>query len=68
MKTGEQAQLAISRPMAAILEHLPTTGPLFPKISMTSDNARSTEFYRRCKLPGMEGVSLHSYRYLTCAS
>jgi integrase len=63
MKTGERAQLAISRSMAKILEQLPTTGPLFPKISATTDNARSAEFYRRCKLLGIKGVSLHSYRY-----
>jgi len=63
MKTSEQAQLAISKNMAKILEQLPTTGPLFPKISATTDNARSAEFYRRCKLLGIEGVSLHSYRY-----
>jgi integrase len=63
MKTGEQAQLAISKNMAAILEQLPTTGPLFPKIAATTDNARSAEFYRRCKVLGIEGVSLHSYRY-----
>jgi integrase len=63
MKTGERAQLAISRNMVIILEQLPTTGPLFPKISATTDNARSAEFYRRCKLLGIEGVSLHSYRY-----
>jgi integrase len=63
MKTGEQAQLAISKHMAVILEQLPTASPLFPKIAATTDNARSAEFYRRCKLLGMEGVSLHSYRY-----
>jgi integrase len=63
MKTGEQAQLAISKSLAAILEQLPTTGPLFPKISATNENARSAEFYRRCKVLGIEGVSLHSYRY-----
>jgi integrase len=63
MKTGEQAQLAISKNMVKILEQLPTTGPLFPKISSSTDNARSAEFYRRCKLLGIEGVSLHSYRY-----
>jgi integrase len=63
MKTGEQAQLAISKNMAAILEQLPTTGSLFPKIAATTDNARSAEFYRRCKVLGIEGVSLHSYRY-----
>ncbi|HEX3987910.1 MAG TPA: hypothetical protein VHZ30_00680 [Verrucomicrobiae bacterium] len=32
MKTGEQAQLTISKKMAAILEQLPATGLLFPKI------------------------------------
>jgi integrase len=63
MKTGEQAQLSISRNMTAILEQLATTGSLFPKISATTDNARSAEFYRRCKQLGLEGVSLHSYRY-----
>jgi integrase len=63
MKTGERAQLAISKSMEGILEQLPTTGPLFPKIATTSDNARSAEFYRRCKLLDIEGVSLHSYRY-----
>jgi integrase len=63
MKTGEPAQLTISKKLAAILEQLPTTGPLFPKISITIDNARSAEFYRRCKLLGIEGVTLHSYRY-----
>ena len=63
MKTGEQAQLAISKNMARILEQLPTIGALFSKIAKTTDNARSAEFYRRCKLLGIEGVSLHSYRY-----
>ena len=63
MKTGEQAQLSISKKMAAIIEQLPTTGPLFPKISASADNARSAEFYRRCKLLRIEGISLHSYRY-----
>jgi integrase len=63
MKTGEQAQLTISKKMAAILEQLPTIGALLPKISKTTDNGRSAEFYRRCKLLGIVGVSLHSYRY-----
>jgi integrase len=63
MKTGEQAQLALGKNMVGILEQLPKTGPLFPKIAATTDNARSAEFYRRCKLLGIEGVSLHSYRY-----
>jgi hypothetical protein len=63
MKTGEQAQLAISKSMARILEQLPTNGPLFPRIAATIDNARSAEFYRRCKQLCIKGVTLHSYRY-----
>ncbi|MGA3182723.1 MAG: tyrosine-type recombinase/integrase, partial [Verrucomicrobiota bacterium] len=63
MKTGERAQLSISKKLAAILEQLPTTGPLFPKIAATGDNDRSSEFYRRCKQLAIEGVTLHSYRY-----
>jgi len=63
MKTGEQARLTISRNLARILNELPTAGPLFLKLSQIGDNARSAEFYRRCKLLGIEGVSLHSYRY-----
>ncbi len=31
MKTGEQSQLAISKKLTVILNHLPTIGPLFPK-------------------------------------
>jgi integrase len=63
MKTGQPAQLAISKALAEILGQLPTTGPLFPKIFRSSDNARSAEFYRRCKVVGIKGVTLHSYRY-----
>jgi hypothetical protein len=62
MKTGEQAQLAISKTLAAILRQLPGAGPLFPKIAEAGDNARAAEFYRRCKLLGIAGISLHSYR------
>jgi integrase len=63
MKTGEQAQMAISKSLAAILRQLPTTGPLFAKIAEAGDNARAAEFYRRCKLLKITGISLHSYRY-----
>jgi len=63
MKTGEHAQLTISRKLEAILNQLPTIGPLFPAISTSNANARSAEFNRRCKLLGIKGVSLHSYRY-----
>jgi len=63
MKTGERAQLSISKSLECILSQLPTSGALFPKISKSRDNARSAEFCRRLKLLGISGVSLHSYRY-----
>jgi integrase len=63
MKTGEQAQLVISKKLTAILNQLPTVGPLFPAIAATNANARAAEFCRRCRLLGITGVSLHSYRY-----
>jgi len=63
MKTGEQAQMAISRKLAAILNQLPTIGALFPTIATTNSRARSAEFCRRLRLLGIKGVSLHSYRY-----
>ena len=63
MKTGEHAQLAIGKRLETILNHLPTTGPLFPTIFKSNAGARAAEFRRRCKLLGIQGVSLHSYRY-----
>jgi integrase len=63
MKTGEQAQLAVSKKLATILSQLPTEGPLFPSISKTSANDRAAEFYRRCRSLDFQGASLHSYRY-----
>jgi integrase len=62
-KTGELAQIAIGKSLAALMKELPTQGPFFPTISQTPPNARAAEFYRRCKLLKIEGVSLHSYRY-----
>jgi integrase len=63
MKTGERAQLTISNRLAAILNHLPTTGPLFPTVYKATANDRAAEFRRRCRLLKIGGVSLHSYRY-----
>jgi integrase len=63
MKTGEQAQMSISKRLEGILNQLPTEGPLFPTIATTNSRARSAEFCRRCRLLGIKGVSLHSYRY-----
>jgi integrase len=57
------AQLLIGARMAAILEKLPKWGLLFPVIGPEFAGHRSTEFKRRCRLAGVVGKSLHSYRY-----
>jgi integrase len=63
IKTGERAQLAIEKSLAALLKQLPTGGPFFPALSRTASSERSADFYYRCKALNIEGVSLHSYRY-----
>ena len=62
-KTGEWCHLKLSSGLIALLRQLPTQGPLFPKIAKEKNNHRAAEFYRRLKLLGITGVSLHSYRY-----
>jgi integrase len=62
-KTGEIACMTIGRRLETLLRQLPTQGPLFPHIIQTLDKDRAAEFRRRCRLLGIEGVSLHSYRY-----
>ncbi len=62
-KTGEWAYLMIGSRLETLLNQLPSQGPLFPRISEMKDSWRSAEFYRRCRLLGLKGVSLHSYRY-----
>ena len=62
-KTGSMAQFTISKKLEIVLNHLPTTGPLFPNLSTWSENDRASRFRRRCKRAGVAGVSLHCYRY-----
>lgn len=49
--------------VAAILQRLPLAGPLFPYLRKVRPGDRATEFKQRCEGLGIEGVSLHSYRY-----
>ena len=63
MKTGEWACLVIGPRLEALLKSLPAEGPLFPAIRQSTNGARSAEFCRRCRLAGVKGVCLHSYRY-----
>ena len=62
-KTGEWACIQIGPRLEALLRRLAATGPLFPRISRTTNSARAAEFYRRCRTVSVSGVSLHSYRY-----
>jgi integrase len=59
----EPARLTIGRRLKALLQSLPSSGDLFPNIKTTSANHRSAEFSRRCRVIGIIGISLHSYRH-----
>ena len=47
----------------AVLKTLPGVGPLFPRLRKMNSGHRATEFTRICRRVGIEGVTLHSYRY-----
>jgi integrase len=49
--------------VATILRRRPTTGPLFPYLCTVRPGDRATEFKQRCQGLGIDGVSLHCYRY-----
>jgi integrase len=46
-----------------LFSELPEAGPLFPNLSQVLSKDRATEFKQRCEGLGIEGVTLHSYRY-----
>lgn len=48
---------------AEVLRGLPRRGPLFPYLCTVRESDRATEFRQRCQKLGIEGVTLHSYRY-----
>jgi integrase len=62
-KTRTQASIKIGEHLRATLKQLPGDGLLFPKIASLDSVARAAEFHRRCRILGIKGVSLHSYRY-----
>ena len=62
-KTGSLAQFTISQKLETVLNHLPTTGVLFPNLSRFSANDRAGRFRWRCDKAGVVGVTLHCYRY-----
>jgi len=60
---SEPARLTIGKHLRELLEALPRSGDLFPTIKHQSANHRAAEFRRRCRVAGINGVSLHSYRH-----
>ena len=60
---SEPCRLTIGKKLSALLRGLPSRGDLFPNIKKSSAKDRSAEFRRRCKIAGIAGVSLHSYRH-----
>src|SRR5438128_4592609 len=59
----DPCRLTIGQKLRSLLNDLPSSGDLFPNIKQTSANHRSAEFRRRCRVAGIAGVSLHSYRH-----
>jgi len=55
--------LTMGPTLEAILEELPQTGLLFPTLAGVGENDRATAFAKHCEKAGVEGVTLHSYRY-----
>lgn len=60
---SEPARLTIGKTLRRLLQNLPQSGYLFPRIQLESAQDRSAEFRRRCRVSGISGVSLHSYRH-----
>jgi integrase len=62
-KTKTLCVLRFGDELAALLRQLPQRGPLFPNWSKLRSSDRAARFCKKCKKLGIQGVSLHSYRY-----
>ena len=63
MKTGETALVSFGPEVESVLRSLPNEGSLFPYLRTVRAGDRATEFKQRCVGLGINGISLHSYRY-----
>ena len=67
MKTKKRRKqppvIRFGKEVEGILASLPKQGPLFPYLRTVREADRATEFRKRCKGLGIEGITLHSYRY-----
>jgi integrase len=62
-KTGVPVIVHLGTEALNILKDLPGEGALFPYLSGVRAGDRATEFGQRCRQLGIQGVTLHSYRY-----
>ncbi|MGA2177436.1 MAG: hypothetical protein ABSH38_20885 [Verrucomicrobiota bacterium] len=63
MKTGNMGGMRIGDKAWAVILRRPRTGQLFPYLITEREAGRATEFKRRCEGLGIDGVTLHYYRY-----
>jgi len=62
-KTSVPVILHLGEEALSVLKDLASEGFLFPYLARVRAGDRATEFKQRCRGLGIEGVSLHSYRY-----
>jgi len=62
-KTKVPVNIHLGEAVLTILKDLPSEGSLFPYLQGVRAGDRATEFKQRCVGLGIQGVSLHSYRY-----
>ena len=62
-KTKTIAIVRFDETVAGLLRGLPAIGPLFAYLRTVRAGDRATEFKQRCAGIGIQGVTLHSYRY-----
>ena len=62
-KTGSEVAIRFGEGVAEIPRLRSSNGLLFPQIARWRESDRAKAFLRRCRLVGVSGISLHSYRY-----
>ncbi len=62
-KTGTPVIVHLGTEALNLFKDLPAERPPFPYLATVRAGDRATEFSSRCRLLGIKGVTLHSYRY-----
>jgi integrase len=62
-KTDVPVVISFGAEASALLEALPKSGPLFPRMARIKENHRAKMFIKRLRTVGIIGISMHSYRY-----